>query len=99
MIKFLIRMPCKLLDGNTGLVDVSVSGVADATDVTARVALQNANFLMLALDKDSGISPRVAEMLKTSRITDKLLTDQYDYKLYFWTFTRRRRRRTTWRTT
>eukprot|EP01125_Pyxidicula_operculata_P009594 TRINITY_DN3154_c0_g1_i1.p1 TRINITY_DN3154_c0_g1~~TRINITY_DN3154_c0_g1_i1.p1 ORF type:complete len:698 (-),score=184.97 TRINITY_DN3154_c0_g1_i1:114-2207(-) len=81
MVKFMVRVPCKVLEGNRELIEVSSSSMV--TDHNAQLAIQNANLLMIAVDTKQGLCTDVASALKTCGVTNKILADRFENKAIF----------------
>jgi hypothetical protein len=79
MVRFLVRVPCTVLEGNKELIEVA--GTPAAGHHTKR-CIENANLLMVAVDSQ-GISAEVSDLLRSSKFPEHLLSDRYDRKAVF----------------
>lgn len=80
MVRFLVRVPCTVLEGNKELIEVAGT---PSSGLYGKRCIENANLLMVAVDSQKGISPEVSEMIRSSKFPEQLLSDRYDRKAVF----------------
>lgn len=79
MVRFLVRVPCTILEGNKELMEVAGN---PSDRLHNKRAIENANLLMVTVDS-KGISPEVSELIRSSKFPEQLLSDRHDRKAVF----------------
>eukprot|EP01127_Copromyxa_protea_P019967 TRINITY_DN6588_c0_g1_i1.p1 TRINITY_DN6588_c0_g1~~TRINITY_DN6588_c0_g1_i1.p1 ORF type:complete len:1889 (+),score=263.28 TRINITY_DN6588_c0_g1_i1:30-5669(+) len=79
MVRFLVRVPCTILEGNKELIEVAGT---PSSGLHTKRTLENANLLMVAVDSQ-GISQEVSDLIKSSKFPEHLLSDRHDRKAMF----------------
>eukprot|EP01114_Cavostelium_apophysatum_P016768 TRINITY_DN4835_c0_g1_i2.p1 TRINITY_DN4835_c0_g1~~TRINITY_DN4835_c0_g1_i2.p1 ORF type:complete len:1883 (+),score=577.61 TRINITY_DN4835_c0_g1_i2:264-5912(+) len=75
----LIKMPCKILEGNRELSELSGT---EMSSLKVSQYIQNANVLVLALDK-RGFTPELTRLMKTGGFLQKILRDPDQHRAIF----------------
>jgi GTPase SAR1 family protein len=80
MCRLMVRIPCGILEGNKELVEIS--GIY-SSDLTTKLTLQNANLVMVAVNRTRGITGDLIALLKQSGLVEKLLADPEQHTAIF----------------
>jgi hypothetical protein len=72
-------MPCGILEGNRDLVEISSIEVSNSQTVQS---IANANLLIVLLDK-KGITPEIAEIMRSTGFLEKALRSPEQHKAVF----------------
>jgi F-box/leucine-rich repeat protein 2/20 len=81
MCKFLVRVPSSILDGNKELIEMS--GPYIHGDFGTKMAVENTNLLLVAVDRIRGLSSDIVHLLQDSSLAHKLATKPELHKAIF----------------
>lgn len=79
MVRFLVRVPCTVLEGNKELIEVAGN---PSDRLHSKRCVENANLLMVTVDSQ-GLSPEISELIRSSKFPEHLLADRHDRKAVF----------------